>query len=312
MDGQGRGTATTAGTARAWPAALPYLMLAGAALFWSGNWILGRAVHAEIPPLALNFWRWATASLILLPFTLTGLIAHRHVLVRHWKIMVLLAVTGVAAFHSVVYHALALTPAINALLLLAAAPAVFVAVSWLLIRERVTVRQGVGIAVSLTGAVVLIAHGDPAALAALSFNPGDLWMLIAIPLWALYSVLLRWRPTALPPLVLVAALALTGTVLLVPFYLWELAVLGPFAVTPSSVASILYVALFASVIAYIFWNRGVVEVGPNRAGLFMHLMPVFGTGLAVVLLGEPLEPFHFAGAALVFFGIYLSTRRSAR
>ncbi|MFQ5829700.1 MAG: DMT family transporter [Candidatus Methylomirabilia bacterium] len=287
----------------------PYLLLALAALFWSGNWVLGRAVHTDIPPVSLNFWRWVTASGVLLPLTVASLVAYRDVIARRWKILVLLSATGVSAFHSAVYYALNFTTAVNALLILATAPVLIVIVTWILFREMITGLQSVGIAVSLAGVVVLVARGSLEVLTTLKFNYGDLWMFVAIPLWAVYSALLKWRPVALPPLDLVASLALVGVLLLLPFYLLEYAVVGPFEITLGNVASILYMGLFASVFAYVFWNRGVAAVGPNKAGLFIHLMPVFGTTLAVIFLSEAVHLYHSAGVALIFLGIYLTTRQ---
>ncbi|MFQ5972273.1 MAG: DMT family transporter [Alphaproteobacteria bacterium] len=287
----------------------PYLLLALAVLFWSGNWVLGRALHTDISPVSLNFWRWVTASAALLPFTVASLITHRDVIARRWKMLVLLSATGIAGFHSLLYYALNFTAAVNALLMFATTPVVIVIVTWILLRETVTGSQSVGIAVSLVGVVVLVARGSLEVLTALEFNYGDLWMFVAIPLWAVYSALLRWRPVQLPPLDVVASLSVVGVVLLLPFYLLEYAVVGPFEITLGNVASILYIGLFASVLAYVFWNRGVVAVGSNKAGLFIHLMPVFGTTLAVIFLGEAVRGYHFAGVALIFFGLYLTTRQ---
>lgn len=288
-----------------------YLLLALATLCWSGNFIVGRAVASEIPPFSLNFWRWALAGAIFLPFTARAVWAHRAIILRHWRVVSVLAITGIGAFHSFIYLALSSTTAINAALFMATIPVVIPVLSFLLDRQAISARQTIGLVVSLAGVVAIVSRADPQALAALRFNPGDLWMLAAVPLWSLYSVLLRRRPAALPPMVLLAAIMAIGIMLLLPVYLWELSTVGGFAVTARNLLSLGYLALFTSVIAYIAWNRGVEQVGANKAGLFMHLIPVFATGMGIVLLGETLETYHLLGIALIGVGILLTTAGSA-
>lgn len=288
---------------------LPYLALASTSLFWSGNWIIARAMRADIPPFALNFWRWTIASLLLSAIVGPEIIAARRIAFRHWRILVLLSATGVAGFHATVYLALTTTPAINALVLSTTIPIAIVIASWLMAGDKVSHLQLTGIVISACGALVLIARGNLEMLLGLSVNAGDAWMLLALPLWAVYSVALRWRPTELSPVCLVAILSLISIPILLPPYLFELYHMGPFRLTWQSAGTILYLAVFASVLAYILWNRGVANVGANRAGLFVHLMPVFGITLAVIFLGERPELYHATGMLLVFLGIYVGSRR---
>lgn len=287
----------------------PYLLLALAVLFWSGNFIVGRAAREVIPPIAFNFWRWAIALAILLPFAWTGLWRHRDVIRREWKILAALGLSGLTVFHSAVYIGLARTEALNGFVYFACSPLFFVLISWLMFRERITVAQALGIAASIAGASVVIARGDLEVLAGLRLAVGDLWLLGAVVLWALYSVLLRRRPAELPPLVLLAAVVLFALAFLVPFYAIELASGRTVELGPESLLGLLYVSVFASVIAYIFWNRGVAEVGPNPAGVMIQLMPVFGAVLAVLFLDERIAAYHWLGAALVLAGILLASRR---
>ena len=287
----------------------PYLLLAASALFWGGNFVLGRAVAGEIPPLSLNFWRWTSALVVLLPFTLAGLWRHRSVVAAHWRVLLLLAVTGVGAFHSFIYLALASTTAINASLFIAAIPVIIPVFSLILDGEVLSRRQGLGIAASLAGVVVIIGRGDPGALAALAFNPGDLWMLAAVPLWALYSVLLKRRPMALPDTVFLTCIIGLGVALLLPAYLWELSARGGIALSADNLMAIAYLGVFASVVAYVFWNRGVGQVGASRAGPFMHLVPVFAAAMAVVFLGETPRLYHLGGIALIAAGLVLASTR---
>ncbi|MFQ5774895.1 MAG: DMT family transporter [Kiloniellaceae bacterium] len=286
----------------------PYLLLGVACLFWAGNFVIGRAVSDDIPPIALNFWRWCIALAILFPFTAAGLWQYRAAIVQNWRILLLLAVTGVGAFHSFIYLALASTTAINAALFMAAVPMVIPPIAFGLDREVLRRRQVLGIALSLLGVLTIITRADPGVLAGLRFNAGDLWMLGAVPLWSLYSVLLKRRPTVLPPVILLVSLMCVGVALLLPVYLWEFAALGGFAVNAASLLSIGYLALFASLIAYIFWNRGVAQIGASKAGPFMHLIPVLATAMAIGFLGEAFRPYHLMGVGLIAAGIVLTNR----
>jgi drug/metabolite transporter (DMT)-like permease len=288
----------------------PYLLLALAVLLWSGNLVVGRARREVLPPIAFNFWRWTVALAILLPFAWRELIAARQVIRREWKILTLLAATGITTFHSAVYTGLSQTEAINGALYFATSPLFFVLLTWLLFGQRVSWRQALGVAASMLGAAIVIARGDLTALAGLQLAASDLWLLLAVVLWALYSVLLQRRPADLPPLALLAATMVIGLALLAPLYALELAAGRHMTLGLESLLGIGYVSLFASVIAYIFWNRGVREVGPNPAGVMLNLMPVFGAGLAVALLGERLAGHHWLGAALVLAGILLAGRRT--
>ena len=284
-----------------------YSLLAISSLTWGGNFVVGRYVYDQIPPVALSFWRWALALALLLPFTFITTFRQRHLIVQHWRMLATLGATGIALFHIFVYQALHYTAAVNAALFLSTTPVFIVALSWALLRDRLQARQALGIAISLLGAVVIIMRGDIARLLQLQLNAGDLLMLIAVPNWALYSVLLRRLPPSFHPMTLVTVIALFGLIFLVPLYGWELARGGSFEVNRSTVGAILYIGLFASVLAYICWNRGVAMVGANRAGLFMHLVPLFSAILGVVMLNEPVRLFHLIGATLIFGGIYLVT-----
>lgn len=284
----------------------PYLLLVLTMGLWAGNFILARAVHADIPPLSLSFWRWAVAAVILLAMTGHAMPAHAATLARHWKLLAALAASGVVGFTVGLYIGLGTTTVINAALISALSPIFIAAVSFVLTRDAITPRQMAGIAASLAGAVVIVSRADAAALAALELNRGDLWVLAATASWALYSVLLRRLPPSLPAAVMLSAATLLGAAMLAPLYAWELATVSGFAVTWANAASIGYLALFVSVIGFVFYNRAVADVGAIRAGLFIHLIPVFSVILALIVLGERLRPFHLAGALLIALGIYLT------
>ncbi|HLB15247.1 MAG TPA: DMT family transporter [Burkholderiales bacterium] len=283
--------------------------LAFAALFWSGNFVAGRALADQIDPVSLNFWRWALALAVLLPVSWRALAASRAALRTSWSRIALLGLTGVAAFHTCVYFALAATTATSALLLLSLAPVFIVLATWLAHGEAPSAGELAGIVVSLAGAGVLVTKGSLDALLALRLDTGALWMLVALLIWAAYSVLLRRRIPGVPPLALHTATVIAGLAWMLPAYGTRVAVGETTALTWTGALGIGYIAVFASAIAFFLWIRGVGRLGPNRAGMFIHLMPVFGAILAALFLGERIAMFHVAGAALVFAGLALGNRR---
>ena len=287
--------------------ASPYFLLVLTSLFWAGNFVLGRAVKATIPPVGLAFWRWAIALVVLLPFSLPHLRSQWPLLRDNLRPLVVYGVLGVACFNTFVYIGLHSTTAINALLVNSIIPVLIVVLSRGLAYTPVTRPQAIGIVLSLAGVITIICRADISLLMSLHVNRGDLWVLLAVVCWAFYTFLLRRRPAGIHPLSFLSAIIIIGLCVLAPFYVWETsrgALVGTDLVT---FGSILYVALFPSVLAFIFWTQAVGEVGPNKAGLFLHLMPVFGAILSSVFLGETLHLFHLAGMGLIFSGIYLAT-----
>jgi drug/metabolite transporter (DMT)-like permease len=283
------------------------LLLATASLLWAGNWIVGRAIRDSIPPVALTFWRWGIAALLLAPVALPRLRGKGALLQRHWRVLLLLGLTGVALFQGLIYTGLRFTTSVNGVLMNSASPLFILLVAWALDRERVTPRQMAGVALSFLGILVIMNRGDVATLANFRFNPGDLVILLAMPTWGLYSVLVRRRPADLDPPTLIFVISLIGVIVLAPAYAVESVFFAPPRLTGSAVAAVLYVACFASIGAYLCWNRGVELVGPNNAGFTIHLLPAFGTVLAVVALHEDVHPFHAIGIATILFGVWLAT-----
>lgn len=284
-----------------------WLLAALPPLFWAGNFVLARALHAEIPPLALSFWRWVGALLILLPFTWRGLWRERELLARHWRLLAFLALLGITVYNSMVYLGLQHTTATNAVLLNSVVPVMIVGLSFLLLRLAVRGAQLGGILVSMLGVITIATEGRPQELLDLRLNRGDLWVLAAGLDWALYSVCVRWRPQGLAPATFLAAIVLIGLPPLAGLYAWELSTGRGFALDAVNLVAIGYVALFPSVLAYLFWNQAIAEMGPNRTGQYLHLMPAFGALLAVLLLGEQLHGFQLLGAVLIGAGILLAT-----
>jgi drug/metabolite transporter (DMT)-like permease len=282
-------------------------------LFWAGNFVLARALHAELPPLALSFWRWALALALLLPLAGPALWRQRALLAQHWRILAVLALLGVSGYNSLLYAGLQDTTATNAVLLSSACPVFIVVLSFVVLGVRARLTALAGLALSLAGVWLIVTGGDPARLLSLGLGAGDAWVLLAALDWALYSVLLRLRPAGLDPLAFLTTLTVLGLVPLGLLYGWELgwSLSGGvgFRPTAANLAAIAYVALFPSVLAYVLWNRAVAELGPNRTGQYIHLLPVFGTLLGVLLLRERLAWFHAAGAGLIAIGIVAAARR---
>ncbi|WP_415034006.1 DMT family transporter [Azonexus sp.] len=287
----------------------PYLLLTLTALFWSGNMVLGRGIRADVPPLALAFWRWLIAFVLVLPLALPHLRAQWPLLRRAWKPVLILGLLGVGGYNTFAYLALQTTTATNAVLLNSFIPIATMAISWGFLGKRLSPLASLGVAVSLAGALTIVAHGEWNTLLKLSLNQGDLWMLLAVLVWALYTVGLAWRPAGIDPMLLLAAFTLIGLAALLPAYVWEMTQGRHIQLHAASLASLAYVGIFPSFIGYIFYNRGVAEVGASRASLFIHLMPVFGTLLSALFLGEQAALYHYVGIGLIFLGIGLSTRQ---
>jgi drug/metabolite transporter (DMT)-like permease len=287
-----------------------FALLALANLMWSGNWVLGRALRESFDPIALNFWRWLVALLILAPFAASAAWEKRAVIWRHAGLLAFLALAGVVAFQSLVYLGLESTTAINAVLINASAPVFIVICSWVVDREKAGWRQIAGMLISFLGVLVIVCQGEPARLLQLEIHRGDALILLAMPIWGIYSVLVRRCPPELRGAALTFVLAAIGVAILVPLY-FASAPRGPVRwPSETEAAAVLYVAIAASVLAFIFWNRGVAVVGANAAGFTLPLLPAFGTVLAILLLGESFRGFHGSGFATILAGVVLATWRA--
>ena len=284
----------------------PYLLLTLTSLFWAGNFVLGRAVKSSIPPISLGFWRWTVAFLILLPFGIPHVRAQWPILRRNFPLLMIYGILGVLCFNTCVYIGLRSTTATNALLINSVIPVLIVLLSRFFAATVISPRQAAGIGISLFGVVTIICRANPAVLLSLKINSGDAWILLAVASWALYTFLLRRRPDNLHPLAFLTSIIAIGLLPLSLLYVGEFSRVGGFSLNAANLASVLYTALFPSVLAFIFWNQAVREVGPSRAGLFLYLMPVFGAILSTVFLGEPFQLFHLVGMVLIFGGIQLT------
>jgi drug/metabolite transporter (DMT)-like permease len=289
--------------------ASPYFLLTLTTFFWSVNWVIGRAIAGHVTPFAFTFVRWAVAVAVMLPFAWKELIANWPAIRRHWRTITWLGIWGTGPYNVFTYMGLQYTTATNGVILNSAVPVVIIVLGWLIYRDTITRLQGLGVVVSVVGVLAILTRGDPAVIATLSLNRGDLILLAGVTFWAGYTIFLRMKPAEVSGLALVGACAIVGLVLLVPIFLYEMLFMGGHIEwTPATVSAMLYVGIFPSFVAYVFWNRAVAEVGSNVAGIFMHLMPVFGSLLAWIFLGERIQAFHLVGIGLILGGITLTTR----
>lgn len=273
-------------------------------LLWSGNVVAGRALHGAIDPVTLNTLRWVVALAVFLPFAGRGFWAHRAALWQVRGALVVLALTGVVLFHVCVYSAVGQVPVANATLMIATTPFFILAGTAALGQARLTLRDGAALVLSLLGVAVLLGDGQGAPTAGLHLAAGDLWMLAAVLAWAVYTLVLKSLPATLPRDAVLGATMLLGVAMMLPLWL-VFGTTGPAALSPTVWAGVAYVAIGASLIAYSLWSFGVDRLGPGAAGFYLNLMPVFGAGLAFLLLGEPLVPVQLLGAAAILGAIAL-------
>ncbi len=288
---------------------MPYLLLILTTLFWSGNFVLSRGMHADIPPLALSFWRWSLALLIMWAFSSRTFWAQREIILQHKKFIIMQGLLGVTGFNTLIYLAVQTTTAVNAVLINSSVPILIALYSLFFFKEALKPKQWFGILLSLTGVALIMTGGSLTSLLELELNRGDVLVLGAALLWALYSVNLKRFPKDLHPFAYQIGIMIIGLIGITPLYLIELNSGQQIALNWPNAATIAYVAIFPSVLAFIFWNRAVRDIGANRAGVFINLMPVFSSILAVLFLGESIEAHHLQGIALVFLGISLTTLR---
>ncbi|MEP6996622.1 MAG: DMT family transporter [Betaproteobacteria bacterium] len=288
----------------------PATLLTLTSLFWAGNMVVGRAVADAMSPLAFAYWRWVIVIAALAPFCWREVLARRALLLRSWRILLLLSVMSTALYNSLTYWALHYTTATNTTLLNSTIPIWVMVASWILLRHSPSARPLLGFLLSLAGVLCIVARGHPGALFTLAPNVGDLIMLVALVLWGFYAVLLRYRPAGLSPLGYVFVTGVIGTLIATPFYIVDRAWSAPPELSWQALAAIGYFALFSSLAATLCYNNAVDRIGPVHASLFIHLVPLFGSLMAIAFLGERPGWQHLLGMALILSGI-LQARRAA-
>ncbi len=282
-------------------------MLTFSALFWAGNAIVGRALKDHVDAIDMNLIRWTLALLIMLPFVYRSIQSEYTTIFKHWRIISILGLLGIASFQVFLYLALQTTAVVNALLLLSLCPVLIFIGNMVFYRELPSPKASIGIAVSLLGVLTVISHGEIDVLKNFAFGIGDFWMLLASSTWAAYSIALRSKPKTISQLHMLFSSAVVGVI--------ALSVAGLVVTSTSVVAewdiptylSLAYLAFVPSVLAFICWNRGVELLGANQAGAFLHLIPLFGAFLSLILLAEKLAFYHLVGALLIFAGIALTS-----
>ena len=287
-----------------------YLFLILTTLFWAGNFIVGeQASRFDIPPFTLNFYRWTFAWLILAPFTIKEIIEKKDHIIENIKLIIVLGITSITIFNSIVYYSLNFTQVISGVLMISTIPVMIIVFCWILKIEKSNVYQILGVIFSLFGVIVIITKADLVILLNLNFNKGDLWMVVAMFSWAMYSALLRKKKLEISQLSLLQIIISAGLVFLFPAYLIELSLGHKTSIHLPFILILTYVVLFPGLASFIFWIKGISLIGSNRAGIFLHLIPIFSTIMAIIILKEKFMFYHLIGALLIITGIILSSKK---
>ena len=286
-----------------------YIFLILATLFWSGNFIVGKAAsYYEIPPFTLNFYRWTFAWLILAPFTLKEIIEKKKYILQNIKLILILGITSITIFNSIVYYSLNFTQVISGVLMISTIPVMIIFFSSIFKIEKTNFYQILGVIFSLLGVIIILTKADLFILLNLDFNKGDVWMVVAMFSWAIYSSLLRKEKFKLSQLSLLQTIISAGLILLLPAYLIEIALGFRLNINLPFVLTLGYVVLFPGLASFICWIKGISIIGSNRSGIFLHLMPIFSTALAIIIFKEKFMLFHLFGAIFIIAGIFLSSK----
>lgn len=289
-----------------------YFMLTLCAFFWSGNFIVGKfATLYEVPPLTLNFFRWLIVWIILIPFTAKDIFINIKIIKEKFYSILLMSITSISIFNSVVYYSLNFTQVLNGALMISTIPVLIIFISFIFRVEKINLNQVLGLILSITGVVIIITQLEFSRLIHLDLNKGDLWLLVAMLSWAIYSTMLKTHKTGLNYLTFISVIVTLGLIFLLPQFLFEFNNQELIKFNFAFILIISYVVLFAGLGAYIFWNKAVLIVGPSRAGIFLHLMPVFSSFMAIFLLNEKFMNFHIFGAIAIILGIYLSSKKTS-
>ena len=288
---------------------IAYIFLIFATLFWSGNFIVGKAASFfEIPPFTLNFYRWIFAWLILAPFTLKEIFKKKNYILKNIKLILILGITSITVFNSIVYYSLNFTQVISGVLMISTIPVMIIFFCWIFKIEKTNFHQILGVIFSLLGVIVIVTKADLGKLLNLNFNKGDLWMVVAMFSWAMYSAMLRKKKFELSQISLLQTIISAGLILLLPAYLIEMALGYRLNIHLPFILTLSYVVLFPGLASFFFWIKGISIIGSNRAGIFLHLMPIFSTIMAILIFKEKFMTFHLIGALLIITGIILSSK----
>ena len=289
---------------------LAYVFLVLATLFWSGNFIVGKfATLFEIPPLTLNVLRWISVWFILIPFTYREIYQNFTYIKKNWFVISFMGIITISTFNSVVYFALNYTQVINAVLMLAAIPAATIVLSSLMKIEKTNIFQIFGLLLSIIGIGSIISNGEIQKIISLNFNKGDLWMLVCVITWSLYSTLLKKYKFKISQFSLIQLMVSFGILFLIPQFFYEKSIGLDLNLNKAFFLILFYVVMFPAIAAYYCWQKGIEIIGPNRSTMFIQLMPLFSAVMAILIFKEKFEMYHFIGAIFILTGIYLSNRK---
>tara|TARA_B100000427_G_scaffold327996_1_gene340073 strand:+ start:325 stop:1224 length:900 start_codon:yes stop_codon:yes gene_type:complete len=288
---------------------LAYVLLVLTTLFWSGNFIVGKSASMyEIPPFSLNFYRWFFAGLILFPFTFNEILKKKNYILENIGFFIILGITSITIFNSIVYYSLYYTQVISGVLMISTIPVWIIFISTILKIEKSNVFQIFGVILSLTGVIFIITKADLRLIKNLEFNKGDLTMVIAMFAWALYSALLKKKKYEISQIALLQVVIISGLVFLVPIYFIEMSLGNLITLDKPFYLTLAYVVIFPGLASFFFWIKGISIIGANRAGVFLHLMPIFGAIMAIIIFDEKFMFYHFLGALFIIAGITLSNK----
>ncbi len=290
-----------------------FILLILASFFWSGNFLTAKlAYNFNLSPLKLSFYRWLLAFIIILPFTLNSILKNYDLIKSNLLNIIILSILGVTIFNSFTYIALTSTIVINASIMGSIAPLLIIFFSWLIQNTKPSSFQFLGILLSILGVIFIILKGNIINLFYLNFTPGDIWMLIAVICWGLYSVLLKKLDSSLPQIPTLSVMIFFGLIFIFPFYFYESLSGSFYPNKQSDFFMIFYVAIFAGIFSFIFWNKGVSIIGANRAGVFLHLIPLFSSIWAIFILGERFSIYHAFGISFIIAGIILANYKASK
>ena len=286
---------------------LAYILLVLTTIFWSGNFIVGKAATIyEIPPFSLNFFRWLFAGIILLPFTFKEIFLKKNYIKANIGLFIILGITSITVFNSIVYYSLYFTQVITGVLMISTIPVWIILISSLLKIEKTNIYQIFGILLSLIGVVAIITKSDLEVIKGLEFNKGDLSIIVAMFSWAIFSTLLKKKKLKVSQITLLQVVIIFGLIFLTPIYIIEL-LLGNYIVLEKPFfLTLAYVVIFPGLLSFLFWIKGISVIGANRSGIFLHLMPIFGSIFAIIIFKEKIMFYHLIGAIFIIFGIRIS------
>ena len=288
---------------------LAYILLILTTFFWSGNFIVGKAASIyEIPPFSLNFYRWLFAGIILLPFTIKEIIKNKEYIFNNIGFFIILGITSITIFNSTVYYSLYYMQVISGVLMISTIPVWIMFISSILGIEKTNKFQIFGVVLSLLGVIFIITQSDLKVIKNLDFNKGDIIMAVGMFAWALYSALLKKKKYEISQITLLEVVIVSGSIFLIPIYILEMNFGNKIIIGKPFILTLSYVVLFPGLASFFFWIKGIAIIGANRAGVFLHLMPVFGSVMAIILFDEKFMFYHLLGAMFIIIGITLSNK----